>query len=346
MLRVCKGLGLSIVALLLTAAAGEPAGRSVDKQDKEQVVEITGHGPAVLWRQPEDIAARNLYYGTGGKQHAPRDDFYTFDKEDSKGSNPKFDVVDADGVKWKVKLGPEARPETVASRLVWAVGYFADEDYFMRVLRLKDAPPRLHRGRKLITPDGLVYAARLKRSIPEKKIGTWQWMQGPFAGTRELNGLRVLMAVINNWDLKDENNAVLQADGPGGPQRLFEVSDLGASFGTAGFGWTKSGSRGNLKGYTKSKWIKHVYADSVDFNVPARPALDHFPAIHDLKKRLRLRQIGWDIPRQDARWMGNLLGQLSPQQIRDAFRAADYDDASVEGFSRVVERRIAELKRM
>ena len=34
-------------------------------------------------------------------------------------------------MKWRVKLGVEARPETVASRLVWAVGYYANEDYFL-----------------------------------------------------------------------------------------------------------------------------------------------------------------------------------------------------------------------
>ena len=33
----------------------------------------------------------------------------------------------------------------------------------------------------------------------------------------------------------------------------------------------------------------------------------------------------------------------SPHQIRDAFRAAGYTDEEVEGFSRVVERRIGEL---
>jgi hypothetical protein len=42
--------------------------------------------------------------------------------------------------------------------------------------------------------------------------------------------------------------------------------------------------------------------------------------------------------------MGNLLGQLSGSQIRDAFRAAGYEAGDVESFSRVVEERIAELK--
>ena len=53
-----------------------------------------------------------------------------------------------------------------------------------------------------------MHNVRLKRTEDEKKIGTWRWRNNPFAGTRELDGLRVMMAVINNWDLKDKNNAI------------------------------------------------------------------------------------------------------------------------------------------
>jgi hypothetical protein len=154
------------------------------------------------------------------------------------------------------------------------------------------------------------------------------------------------MAVINNWDLKDENNAIFQDKSDDGPRQLYMVSDLGASFGTTGLSWTRSGSRGNLKAYTHSKWIRHIAPEYVDFNVPSRPALDHFPAIHSLKARLRLRQLGWRIPRTDARWMGDLLGQLSGKQIRDAFRSAGYGAGTVEAYSRVLEDRIAQLKTM
>src|SRR5206468_4459658 len=87
-----KGLPFSIALVALTVAtADEPAGSKIDKPE---VVEITGQGPAVLWRYPQDIASRNLYYGPGGKEHAPRDGFFTFDKEDMGGTNPKFDAVD------------------------------------------------------------------------------------------------------------------------------------------------------------------------------------------------------------------------------------------------------------
>ena len=207
-------------------------------------------------------------------------------------------------------MGVEARPETVASRLVWAVGYFADEDYFVPVLRVKGMP-RLERGSRYVTPDGIVYDVRLKR-LPdgEKKVGTWEWAHDPFTGTRELNGLRVLMAVINNWDLKDENNALVERRGAQ-PEQIYLVGDLGASFGTTGFGWTRRGSKGNLKAYEHSKFLREETPDYVSFYVPSRPALDHYTRRAEWKMRTGLGWIGRRIPRTDARWMGDLLGHLS-----------------------------------
>ena len=58
---------------------------------------------------------------------------------------------------------------------------------------------------------------------------------------------------------------------------------------------------------------------------------------------LDFRKVGLGVPRADARWMGDLLAHLSPQQIRDAFRAAGYSSGQVEGFGEIVEKRIAEL---
>ena len=341
MSRSLKALSAAAAIVLMTAAGARLTAKSVKGQP--EVAEITGQGRPVLWREPVDIATRDLLYGSGGKKHVPRGPF-TFDKEDLGGSNPKFDIRAADGAKWKVKLGIEARPETAAARLVWAAGYFVNDDYYVPELRVEGLPRKLHRGGKYVF-DGIAYGVRLKRD-PEgaKKIGIWKWKDNPLEGSREFNGLRTLMAVINNWDLKDINNAVYQTGGPEGPQLLFLVSDLGATFGTSGFSWTKSGSRGNLKGYRKSKFIRELTPAYVDFNVPARPALDHFPAIPELRARLRLRAIGRQIPRQDARWMGQLLGRLSPRQIRDAFRAAGYDAREVEGFSQVVESRIKALE--
>ena len=73
---------------------------------------------------------------------------FTFVSEDRTSSNPKFEVADGQGVEWKVKLGPEAQPETAASRFLWAAGYFADEDYYAAELTVKGLPT-LQRGQKL-----------------------------------------------------------------------------------------------------------------------------------------------------------------------------------------------------
>ena len=44
----------------------------------------------------------------------------------------------------------------------------------------------------------------------------------------------------------------------GGDKRIYEVSDLGASFGTAGRGLSHTKSKGNVRSYTRSKFIKKV----------------------------------------------------------------------------------------
>ena len=335
---------LAIISLISAATA------IAKKPTKAQGLakEITTTGNSVLWRNPSDIRSRNLFFGPGGEAHAPHT-IFTFVKEDLNGTSPKFDVHDENGVEWKVKLGAEARPETVASRLVWAVGYSANEDYFLPVLRVESLPDHLRRGQNLVGPSGTFQNVRLKRYLKgEKKVGDWQWRSNPFSGTRELNGLRVMMALINNWDLKDMNNAVYaekHSDGVEGPEYVYMISDLGGSFGTTGRSWTHAGSKGNLKAYSHSRFIRKGTERNVDFNVPTRPALIYIFNPGEFTSRLGLRWIGKGIPCEDVRWITQLLAQLSPEQVGDAFRAGGYPPAEVEGFSKVVEERIAQLKK-
>jgi hypothetical protein len=313
----------------------------VTGQGKVKPKETPANATPVLWRQPANIDSRDLFYGPGGKEHAPHGKF-TFVEEDTSGTNPKFDVVDEDGLKWRVKLGAEARPETAASRFVWAAGYFANEDYFTPVLHVEKMR-RLRRGGNLVSPEGDVQNVRLKRHVKdEKKIGTWAWGKDPFTGTREWNGLRVLMAIMNNWDLKDANNAIYVTSSEP-PEKRYMVSDLGASFGPTGLSWTVKGQPAE---YCSSKWIKSVSAAYVDFNVPSGPAVNTFINFPELGRRLSLLWLGHHIPRQDARWMGDLLGKLSSRQIHDAFRAAGYSPSEVEELSAALERRISELKNL
>ena len=341
----------TVTFLLALVLASLPSAQAAKKKHKapRAEAEITGTVRTMLWREPKNIKNLNLFYGPGGPDHAPHST-YTFLKEDLKGSNPKFDVEDENGVKWKVKLGSEARPETVAARLVWAAGYFANEDYYVPVLHVRGMPARLHRGLPLVDPDGTSYDNRLKRELKgEKKIGVWHWRNDPFAGTREWNGLRVLMALINNWDLKDENNGVYEekpAKDSDERQLIYMVTDLGASFGDVKLSRDRKFSKGNLMLYQESKFIDRVDPEYVDFETPHRPTAAVLVNPHEYFSRVRIDWIGKHIPRADARWMGQLLAQLSPNQIRDAFRAAGYSSEVIDGFTSVVESRIAELNKL
>lgn len=331
------GLALLFASVFPLAAQDQP---------RQRLPQPSAPQPAgVLWSEPADIASRDLLYGSGGEADAPQG-VMTFVKEDLAGSNPKFDVVDQEGTKWKVKLGVEASPETVASRLLWAVGYTTDEDYFVPELKVEGLPAHLQRGQQYVGQDGRVHHARLKRiSEGIKKGGPWKWKQNPFRGTREFDGLRVMMAVMNNWDLKDSNTSIRQD--PSDPsQATYAVSDLGASFGSNGLSWTQKRSKGNLHSYEGSRFITHVDDEYVDFGTPAAPIPIEVLDLPDFVNRVRMRWIGRHISRVHARWMGDLLAQLSPQQIRDAFRAGGYSPQQVEAFSRIVEQRIAELEQL
>jgi hypothetical protein len=331
---------LLIPIALLAPATGAAKTRAVKMTLQSR--ERPSSDVSAFWRDPGDIRTRDLFYGPGGEKDQPHGPF-TFLKEDLDGTNPKFSVRDRDGVKWKVKLGEEARPETTASRLVWAAGYFADEDYFLRELKVEKMPAHLHRGQRLVSPDGSVHNVRLKREPKEdKKTGQWAWADDPFSGTREWYGLRVMMALINNWDLKDENNAIREIDG----KPVYLVSDLGASFGSTGWSVTRAAGKGNLKAYEHSRFITRVTTEYVNFADPTRPALIHLVAMPEFIRRVHLEWIGKRIPITDVRWMGQLLARLSDDQIQAAFRAAGYETAEAQKFSAVVEKRIGQLNRL
>ena len=42
-----------------------------------------------------------------------------------------------------------------------------------------------------------------------ERAGDWPWEGNPFDGKPEFQGLKIMMVLINNWDMKDDNNAIL-----------------------------------------------------------------------------------------------------------------------------------------
>jgi hypothetical protein len=291
---------------------------------------------AVLWHQ-RDVATCNLFYGAGGEEHAPAGRF-TFVQEDIGGTQPKFDIEDERGIRWTAKLGVEARSETAATRLVWAIGYFTDEDYYVPELRVEGLR-HLKRGREYVSGDGVVRGARLERQIPgEKKAGHWSWLENPFLGTREFNGLKVLMALINDWDLKEVNNSIY--DEQEGEQR-YTVSDLGASFGRNSNEYARS--KADVDGYRRSRFIKAIRPQEVDFVLQQHPFWVKAVRTVHFREYGRMEQLVQHIPRTDVRWVGQLLAQLSDTQIGDAFRGAGFSAQEVDAYTAAIKARIAQL---
>lgn len=317
-----------------------------DKANKDK-----GSGPLradqaahpVLWVDPGNIAARDLFYGQGARKNEPKPPFI-FLQEDMEGTNPKFDVRDAEGKKWRVKLGEESRPEVVASRLLWAVGYFANDDYVLPEAQIQGL--KMHRKSGNAKGETITFARFSRKPGGQEKIGIWDWRDNPFTGSREFNGMRVMMAVMNNWDLKDVNNSVYQDDKS--DRQIFLANDVGATFGTNGLSWTRARSKGNIDTFKGSKFLTRITDSEVDFATPAAPkallAETVGLGVLQYKERASLDWIGNNIPREDARWIASLLAQLTHRQLTDAFRAGGFPSDEIEMYVTLVENRIAELK--
>jgi hypothetical protein len=321
-----------LAALAVMPATGE----------KKPVPSTAHESAAVIWKDPGNIGAKDLFTGPPGDEYRPKFPM-KFLKEDKHGHNSKLDLEDAQHKKWKAKLGIEAQPEIVATRLLWAVGYFTNENYFVPDLEVLGLPPHLSRGQGHVIAPGHLEGVRLQRHPGKKeKSATWSWRHNPFVGTRELNGLRVMMALISNWDLNDENNAIFDDHG----KQEFLVTDVGTAFGASGDRYTEAGSKNNLKAYEHSKFIAKVAPEYVDFDFPRRPPLLHIFDLRHYIHQIRMRWVGNHVPRADAKWVGFLLAQLSTKQIQDAFRAAGYSPEMVSGFTKALEGRIEQLKQL
>lgn len=339
-----RALFALLFILILGVQSQAPAQKSKGKNSEPD-------GVPVLWRNPANISRRDLRYGPGSARLAPAAPF-TFIEEDKSGESPKFDVRDARGTVWRVKLGPEAQSETVSTRLVWSVGYFAEEAYYFDRVQVKELP-RLSRGREYVGRDTrMVYGARFEpRREGVERGSDWDWSDNPFKGTRELSGLKVLMILLNNFDARAANNRIFYArNSAGSREARYTVSDLGATLGKAdGLGGRRT--KNNLKDFLSTRFVTGTEDDgrTVEFDYDTRPTkLGVFSIFYppyyrgEVKKEKAMR----GIPTEHARWIGSLLSQLSDEQLRDAFRAANYNRATMNGYVRALRERINQLARL
>lgn len=266
---------------------------------------------AELWTEPMDLETRDLFHGPGGEALVPDPETrFRFEAEDTSGHTGGYDVTDPQGRKWDVKIGDESRPEMVASRILWGIGYHQPVTYFVPRWRMTGGPIEKPLG------------GRFRLESDHRKEGEWSWHDGPFAGTRPQRGLLVVGVLLNGWDYTANNNRIYRPrDAAGGPSRWFVVQDLGATLGRTRW---PNGTIDDLEGFLSLGFIKKVRGDG-------RVVFDYHG-----RHRALLREITVD----DVVWTCRLLARLDDAQWRDVFRAAGYPEAKSRPYIAKIEEKI------
>ena len=276
-----------------------------------------------LWIAPTDLTQRDLFYGPGGPSLVPKPGTYQFVKRDVTGASPGYDVRDAQGRLWSVKLGIEAQPEIVTSRLLWAVGFHQPALYYLEQWTLagEDAGPKP--------------AGRFRFEDPrEEVVDDWSWFENPFVNTRQFRGLVAANLLLNQWDWKTSNNKIYATKESPQTSRRYVVRDLGASLGKTsqplllrlpGFIRAMQGTKNDLEGFESQGYVGVDEPGDIDFEYSGN--------YRDLTKH---------ITADDVRWVCQLYAQLSDRQLNDAFRAGGYDQATTERYIKKIREKIAQ----
>ncbi len=299
-------------------------------------------GENILWTDPGNVESLDFVNGVGGEQTVPQPPFQ-FVEEDKSGTNPKVKVKDGAGRTWSVKFGPEAKPSVFATRMAWACGFPVETEYFVTRGQMAGAR-NLKRARSFIQGDGSFTDARFQLRTDKPKYldsFNWTWPSNPFLGTPQLNGLKVLVMLLSNWDTKDardrdaaandtladSNLAIFQTEGTGGPRYLYMISDWGATFGRWGPG-------------IRSKFNCRDYSNQT-------PGFVH-GAEKGLIKWGYLGKHNEDIVQgirtSDVQWLLQYLGRITDDQLRRGLASSGAAPDDVACFTHSIRQRIDQLQ--
>ena len=295
-LRVVVG-----ILLAATAAAALTASQTKLKSQRAPIDQ--------LWRDPGNIAAKDLRFGRGGKALLPDPGTeYVFKASDVTGYSPGYDVVDPAGRKWDVKTSDEGQTEVIVSRLLWAVGYHQPVVYFVPEWKMKGGP--------VSKPN----SGRFRLSSDHKTDGEWSWVDNPFLGTRQLKGLIVANLIVNNWDVKPSQNRIYTE--VRSPSRWFVVQDLGASLGKTAW---PVGNRNNIDDFESQQLVLGVQDGRVQFDYHARH-----------------KELLTDITPADVVWICRLFDRITEQQWADLFAGAHMSEDVGRRYTRKIKSKIQE----
>lgn len=293
---------------------------------------------AVIWRDPGEVEELDLAAGVGGKDGAPAEPF-TFVEEHLQGSQPCVSVRDARARTWRVKWGDEVQVETLATRIAWAAGYFVESTYFVPHGAIESAS-HLKRASSCIAEAGQFKDARFELSesnvIKHFDEHSWAWDNNPFVGTRELNGLKIVMMLLSNWDAKDVRDVALGSNtaifehrlADGRREARYLIIDWGGALGKWGNIVTRG--RWDCEGFDAQTpdLVQGVDGELVRWGYAGQRTVD----------------IVANIRVSDVQWLMQYLGRIRDEQIADAVRASGGTPEEVTCFTRALRARIAVLR--
>jgi len=330
-------LSIFISIFIAFLLAGSPVAAS-EKNKKAGGVAADKRVAHVLWRNPGAVERLDFAGGPGGRSGSPRPPF-RFLEEDRDGHNPKVKVMDAAGRRWSVKWGDEVHAETFAARLVWAAGYDVPPSYFVargQIQRVKV----LTRAAQYVGAQGDFTNARFSLrdktfKLLKKEDWDWSWKENPFVGTKELNGLKILMMLTSNWDNKDgrardwgSNTGIREIAIGGRKTWIYMVTDWGATMGK--WGGVMRREKWDCENYTEqtSHFIKGVRDGEVEWGFHGNHTEDTTQGIH----------------LEDVKWLLQYVGRITDQQIRNGLQASGATPEEVECFARAVRQRITQMQ--
>jgi hypothetical protein len=226
-------------------------------------------------------------------------------------------------------------------RLAWACGYFAETTYFIAAGTIEDAHD-LQRARDCIDDDCRFADARFELDDPDvKKLfeeHSWAWNDNPFVGTKELQGLKIVVMLLSDWDTKDRRDVARGSNTAIFEQRVsrwrrearYLITDWGGSMGRWGANIVTRG-RWDPDGFEAQtpEFVTAVDAGSVMFGYAGQRTAD----------------VAEGITTGDVSWLYRYLGPISDAQLREALIASGADGTDAERFTRALRDRINQLGR-
>jgi len=291
----------------------------------------------LLWQDPGNPSGLDFAGPLGAPTGLPKPPF-TFLREDPSGTQPKLFAKDAAGATWNVKFGYEVYTESFCWRTVKACGYFTEPNFLVPSGQFQGFHD-MKRTDPTLKPDGHFTNGRFQYRDPNLKFledQNWRWDRPPWAGTRELSGLKILIMLFSNYDNKDgrvgkaygPNTAIFELKRPTGPQYFYAFTDWGSGMGRMGAMAVRSNWNCASFAEQSKTFIKSVAKTQVVFGYDGN-VNEGF-------------QTG--IPPAHVVWLMQYLGKFTDTQLRAGLKASGAGDADAACFTSALRMRIEQLR--